>query len=500
VPITPDRYSTVSVTELLSEASKGRIGLDQRWVRSIVERGEQAVDELVAFGLREPDEDQIDLEEDLVAMLRYLRSPKALPYLIELVRRHPDGVMDDVIEAILEFGAASLDPLLDLYNELGPEQGGEVAFLLAGLGVHDPRIREILVSRLSIDTADAAISLALYHDPETKPALEEKLSALDREDPALESDRQELRHAIAALEEPRPEPFREPFDIWSLYPKEATPSIADLSWEDRIEFLESSSAEHREAAVLSFVNKELQPELRDRLFAVARGDAEPRVRAAAWRVLGESSDDKSIRAAMLERLKDEAAPVVERAGALVGLSSDATAEVIRFMTDFYERPETRAAALEAMWHSLDRRFSDYFPRHLDDPDLEIRRQAVWGVGYLGLHSEASRIRKFFEDEELREDALFAYALSVPAEISRGRIRGVFRKIAEDAGGLSELEEELVQVALDQRLAMHGYDPVFFTDNQENQDSKSHGGGSKEPGRNDPCPCGSGKKYKKCHGA
>jgi preprotein translocase subunit SecA len=24
-------------------------------------------------------------------------------------------------------------------------------------------------------------------------------------------------------------------------------------------------------------------------------------------------------------------------------------------------------------------------------------------------------------------------------------------------------------------------------------------GKKEPGRNDPCPCGSGKKYKKCHG-
>jgi uncharacterized protein len=24
--------------------------------------------------------------------------------------------------------------------------------------------------------------------------------------------------------------------------------------------------------------------------------------------------------------------------------------------------------------------------------------------------------------------------------------------------------------------------------------------SNEPGRNDPCHCGSGKKYKKCHGA
>jgi uncharacterized protein YecA (UPF0149 family) len=24
--------------------------------------------------------------------------------------------------------------------------------------------------------------------------------------------------------------------------------------------------------------------------------------------------------------------------------------------------------------------------------------------------------------------------------------------------------------------------------------------AKKAGRNDPCPCGSGKKYKKCHGA
>ncbi|MEK7668352.1 MAG: SEC-C metal-binding domain-containing protein [Gemmatimonadota bacterium] len=26
------------------------------------------------------------------------------------------------------------------------------------------------------------------------------------------------------------------------------------------------------------------------------------------------------------------------------------------------------------------------------------------------------------------------------------------------------------------------------------------GGFAKVGRNDPCPCGSGKKYKKCHGA
>jgi len=31
-------------------------------------------------------------------------------------------------------------------------------------------------------------------------------------------------------------------------------------------------------------------------------------------------------------------------------------------------------------------------------------------------------------------------------------------------------------------------------------SSSAGSSKKEVGRNDPCPCGSGKKYKKCHGA
>ena len=31
-------------------------------------------------------------------------------------------------------------------------------------------------------------------------------------------------------------------------------------------------------------------------------------------------------------------------------------------------------------------------------------------------------------------------------------------------------------------------------------SKTVSNGAPKVGRNDPCPCGSGKKYKKCHGA
>jgi len=52
------------------------------------------------------------------------------------------------------------------------------------------------------------------------------------------------------------------------------------------------------------------------------------------------------------------------------------------------------------------------------PDLEVRRGAVWGVGYYGLRSELDRLRKLFVDEELRSDALFAYALAMPAEAQR----------------------------------------------------------------------------------
>ena len=36
--------------------------------------------------------------------------------------------------------------------------------------------------------------------------------------------------------------------------------------------------------------------------------------------------------------------------------------------------------------------------------------------------------------------------------------------------------------------------------RETRASRRSGGPGEKVGRNDPCPCGSGKKYKKCHGA
>jgi hypothetical protein len=92
--------------------------------------------------------------------------------------------------------------------------------------------------------------------------------------------------------------------------------------------------------------------------------------------------------------------------------------------------------------------------------VEIRRAALWGVGYYGLKSELHKVRALFDDEDLRTDALFSYALALPTEVSRGRMKGILERIEKDANGLSELEEDLVKAALDERLMLAGKEPMF----------------------------------------
>jgi SEC-C motif len=189
----------------------------------------------------------------------------------------------------------------------------------------------------------------------------------------------------------------------------------------------------------------------------------------------------------------------ERAGALLGLARDAGQESVRrYAVEFYENPATRVQAMEAMRNSFDRSFGPYFPGHLSDSDPEIKREAIYGIGYLGITEHADELKRFFDDDEYRSDALFAFALSVRAEISRGRIRALFRRIEDLAGGFAEEEVEIVQLALDERLLLHGHRPVFFGEVEEEPPPSSVTPG--KVGRNDLCPCGSGKKYKKCCGA
>ena len=161
----------------------------------------------------------------------------------------------------------------------------------------------------------------------------------------------------------------------------------------------------------------------------------------------------------------------------------------------------RAKALESMWRSLWKPFARFFPPHLEDPNKEILRQAIRGAGYFQLTRHADKIASYFDREDdledLREDALFAYALAMPGETTRGRIRGMLRKI-DSIAHLSSSEAELVMFALDERLRLAGLDPVFAarksTGHEEEAEPAPPPAG--KVGRNDPCPCGSGKKVQK----
>jgi HEAT repeat protein len=355
----------------------------------------------------------------------------------------------------------------------------------------------ILLDRLEYDAGDGALCLGLYGDPAARPALEKLLASLDAGETHL---RQDVLDAIQQLGRAVEDDPAADYDIWADYPEKLGPAMDALSDGERTELLDAPDPEYRAAAAASWVNRELDRQVVTKLLERARSDQDAGVRAKAWQALGSETEDEAIRKELLAKLRDTTAPLVERAGALLGLARDAGEEPVRgFAIEFYENPETRLQAMEAMRNSFDRTFGPYFPKHLSDRDPEIKREAIYGIGYLGITDKAEDLKQFFDDDEYRSDALFAYALSVRADISRGRIKALFRRIEDLAGGFEPEEYEIVKLALDERLMLEGHKPVFFSDPEEPETATEPTPKAKV-GRNDPCPCGSGKKYKKCCGA
>lgn len=450
------------------------------------------------FASEDHENDPASLEPNLIDLFRYLKTPQAAEFLIKVVREHPSETDDDLLEAVAQLGQAAVDPLLALLEELG-DQPGDVPFLLAMLHVRDERILAALQKHLANDVLDAALALDIYGDPAAIPALELALSQIPPEDSRARHQVQSVIDTLRSGVKPTAE-APEPFDIWALYPEKDLPHLDKLSDEERLAILESPSAELRAGVAESYGGTAPALKVRARLIEHAKRDPDVAVRGSCWEALSEISDEPEVQRAMLDVLQDAGSSLEEKAGAVVALAHQADNPVVtKAIESLYQDPRSRAKALRAMARSLDRRFAGYPTRHLEDADPEIRRQAIWGVGYLGLSSAAPRLERFFEEDEFREDALFAYALSIPSETSRGRIRALLNKIEGVAGGFRADEETLVQIALDQRLMLHRMKPVFFPDEAEAEEDVQPAGSAK-PGRNDPCPCGSGKKYKKCCGA
>jgi len=476
--------------------------VDRRFVQAILDSGDAAG--VLRFARAPHDNDRIELEPLLIDLFRYFQTTEALEFYIDAIRRAPEDVDDSLIQALLPFGAKAVEPLLALYKQLGEEQGSDIAFLLAALRLRDPRVLQALLDRLEYDAADGAFCLGLYGDPAARPALEKMLSEIPESDQEL---RREITYALEQLDAPEPHYQPEPFDILAEYPERELPPFDVLDEAERIEMLASTEADVRAGAAHSFFNHALNAKSRAALLELAKSDSDPAVRGEAWAALGDAVEDETIRGAMIAALNDPSKPVEERGGAAVGLYTVADRDDVRKgLEALYELGgKARIKALEAMWRSLWEPYAKYFPPHLGAQDPKLLRQAIRGAGYFRLTQYAGKIAAFFDREapydDLREDALFAYALAMPGETTRGRARGLLRKI-DALAGLSQAETELVMFALDERLRLHGLAPVFEGGEEEHEPEAppEPAAPARKIGRNDPCPCGSGKKYKKCHGA
>jgi hypothetical protein len=464
----PNKLSDASPSEILESAAAGHLGLDRRFLRALLSRSEESRAAAVAFAEKDDSDERVDLTPDLLALFRYWSTPDSIPFLIELIKQDPERILDEVTEILVNLGPAALEPLLALYEELPEEDSGEVAFTLASLRVRDPRILKALVDRLQFDLADGAFVLGIYGDPAALPALEEESARLAESEVELLEEIADAREAItsghaAGVQEPVE---AEPFDIYDLYPETADLPLDSLDEDERTELLSHPIAAVRAAAANSFFNRELNETQIRTLLHLAQTDESPSVRARAWESLSLVTEETKVVEAMLTALRKPDLDTEERGGLVVGLSAEADRNEVRAaFTRLYEVPTGRAKAMEAMWRSMHPSFRDRFARHLNDPELEVRRAALWGIGYYGIRSELDSVRSLFLHEDLRSDALFAYTLALPGEVSRGRVRTLLARIEKDAHGLTEMEEELVKTALDEKLVLAGKEP-FFTPQED----------------------------------
>ena len=282
-----------------------------------------------------------------------------------------------------------------------------------------------------------------------------------------------------------------PFDILSEqaeYPERELPAFDVLSEPERMQLLASPDADTRAGAAHSFFNHELDPKERAALFQLAQSDPDAKVRGRAWESLADATEDAAIRDAMLAVLTDTSRELAERGGAAVGLYAVADRDdVSQALEALYEEDGVvaRAKALESMWRSLWKPYARFFPQHLEDANKEIVRQALRGAGYFQLTRHADKIASYFDREgdleDLREDALFAYALAMPGETTRGRVPGMLRKL-DAIAHLSSSEAELVMFALDERLRLAGLDPVFAADDSEAPPEEEEQAASASAGR------------------
>src|SRR3982750_77472 len=119
--LTPDTFAEASVYDLLQAAANGKAGIDQRWVRAILDRGEAAIPDLTRFASEDHFDDPVPLDQELMLILRHLHTPAAIPVFVEYLRNNPEDLPDGFLQALYPLRREALEPLLALYHELEEE-------------------------------------------------------------------------------------------------------------------------------------------------------------------------------------------------------------------------------------------------------------------------------------------------------------------------------------------------------------------------------------------
>ena len=121
--------------------------------------------------------------------------------------------------------------------------------------------------------------------------------------------------------------------------------------------------------------------------------------------------------------------------------------------------------------------------------LDHLRQGIHLRGYAQKNPKQEYKREAFE--------LFAAMLeTIKSEV----VRIIMTVRIQSAEQVEQAEEQLVQSHVENVRYQHaGYDEALAADGDKSSDVQQVRRFGDKVGRNDPCPCGSGKKYKHCHG-
>lgn len=142
-------------------------------------------------------------------------------------------------------------------------------------------------------------------------------------------------------------------------------------------------------------------------------------------------------------------------------------------------------------------FEIFDPNTNEDEETELEAKRWWAYGYmLAVHLDKASWR----DSNISEPLSMISCLAVGDQALQDTLQNAFAKDgAEDNVSLDEQAQTLRNICNDkaQDAAIQIYNYWAQQRAASAKDNKSSSKRKNKTGRNDPCPCGSGKKYKKC---